>query len=103
MRYNNNGNWNRNLIRDTLKDFCEISDQKFSWDLLYSKDFIHYVLFLCEELSTNKEGAGEFIRINKEILEHGDYTSKTADYLFKTFSYIVRELNHNNKKKWRIA
>lgn len=104
MRYNNNGRYNKKLLKETLLDFCEITNRKYDKELLYSKEFIHYVLYLCEGLSTNKTGgAGEFTKINKEIFENGNYTQHTADCLFKTFSYIMRELCYTNKKKWRVA
>lgn len=103
MKFENNGEFNRSIILSSLEDFCEVEEIQFSEDLIYSKEFIDFIIWCCDQLATNRSGAGKFVKINKEIFQTGKYTRHTADHLFKTFCYILREIDRKRRrrKKWR--
>lgn len=104
MRYRNDGDYNREVILDWCRDWCEdIAKVSFDESMIFSKGFIEYLIWCCEELSTNKSGAGKFVRINKEIFHSENYNQNTAEHLFKTFCYILREIDRKrySRKKWR--
>ena len=97
MKYNNDGDYNKEMIFYWLRKFCEWEGIPYDTDLLYSNRFIEFIIFCSKDLSTNVKGAGKFIRTNKKIYDNLDYSVKSADYLFKTFCYILREIDRKER------
>ena len=88
------------MILSLLKVFCEMEGVPFNKDLKYSRDFIGLILDLAKDDSTNVRGAGKFLKINEEIYNSPNYSPETADYLFKTYCHIQREIM---KKQYALS
>lgn len=105
IKYHNDGEFNEGKIQYWLKQFCEWEGIEYKKELKYSPRFIEFILKCSKDFSTNKSGAGKFIRENERLYHSGEYNQNTADYLFKTFLHILREMEKKefatNRKKSR--
>lgn len=98
-KYDNNGNYDKSTILYWLRKFCEWEEIKYDPDLLYSNQFVEFVLYVAKDFSTNVKGAGKFLNKNQKIYDNGDYTIHSADCLFKTFIYILREMDRKERSQ----
>lgn len=96
MKYLNDGWYNEEVIFSWCRFFCEdVKGIQFEEDRIYSREFIGFILDTSEELAT-KRGAKKFLKENREIYNSENYNQNTADHLFKTFCYILFEIERKN-------
>lgn len=91
-KYNNDGVYDENKMLEWVKRFCDLVETEYDPEILYTNHFVEYILDLAKEYSTNVKGAGKFIKKNQKIYDSGNYTCHSADCLYKTFLYIMREV-----------
>lgn len=91
-KYDNDGDYDKDKMLEWVKKFCEWEEIKYDPEILYTNDFVEFVLLVSKDYSTNVKGTGKFIKKNQKIYDSGNYTILSADCLFKTFLYILEEM-----------